>query len=119
MKIIVAATKKFHALSRKQLEALIQTLPSEYFKDIQQVSLEIHPKYQGRCEYDSINKRLRLFIVVDEKTIATTENAIKIFLGGIARMQSGATFFERVRQNDSEFDDFVNKWLPLCLNAAA
>ena len=119
MKIIVAATKKFHALSRKQLEALVQTLPPEYFKDIQEVFLEIHPKYQGRCEYDSINKRLRLFIIVDEKTLATTENAIKIFLGGIARMQSSAPFFERVRQNDSEFEEFVNKWLSKCLKAAA
>jgi hypothetical protein len=119
MKIIVRATKKYHALSRRQMESILDALPEKFFKNVESIWLESGPWHAGRCEYDAIGKRLRLCMVVEEKTSLTTEMAIKIFLDGIARLQVGGPFFERERRSQPEFEEFIKDWFPICLNAAS
>ena len=119
MKIVVAATGHPHALSRHQLEAVFTVLPQELKEGINEVSLETGPWHEGRCEFDAENQRLRLALVVPEKTPETTEKALRILLDGLARRLEGGRFFERARRADGSHDAIVERWLPLCLQAAS
>jgi hypothetical protein len=117
--IVVAATRQPHALSRKQVEAVFRALPDDLTVGIQEVWLETGGWYPERCEYDATNHRLRLNLVVPEKTAATTEKAVRLLLEGLVRRKAGGPFYERVRRPVPDNDALVNKWLPLCLQAAS
>ncbi len=118
MKIVVGATRQPHALSRRQIEAIFSALPPEVTGGIREVWLETGPWYAGRFEYDAQNARVRLALVVPEKTPETAREAIRILLEGLARLRAGEPFFERVRRGQKDHEGFVNEWLPTCLHAA-
>ena len=117
MKIVVSASPQPHALSRREIEAIFAALPSDLTADIAEFDLETGPWHEYRFEYVESQRRARFAFVVPEKTPATTTAALRVLLDGLARLKAGDRFFERIRRDRLENEDFIAQWLPSCLHA--
>jgi hypothetical protein len=117
VKIVVSASPQPHALSRREIEAIFATLPSDLTADIAEFDLETGPWHDNRFEYVASQRRARFAFVVPEKTAATTTAALRVLLDGLARLKTGERFFERVRRDRVENEEFIAEWLPTCLRA--
>jgi hypothetical protein len=115
MKIIVAATRHFHALSRRQVERLFEALPPKYGAQIDEFVLSTFDRWPSPFTYLPLtgNRRVEFCMVVDEKTSATTERAVREMLLGLARIESGSKFDRPLSdQERQEQTPFITKWLP-------
>ena len=119
MKVVVAATRQPHALSRQQVEAVFTILPTDLKAGITEVWLETSPWLHGRCEFDEAGGRVRICLVVPEKTPATTEKALRLLLECLARRADLAPFFERRPRPSPSAEEVIRTWLPECIAAAS
>jgi hypothetical protein len=117
VKIVVAATRHPHALSRREVDTLLAVLPPEYTAPIREVELHSSPIHAGRFEWARETGRAVFGMVVPEKSEATTTEALELFLEGVFRIQQGAPFSERVRRAVPEAREFVQHWVPIALSA--
>jgi hypothetical protein len=115
MKIIVAATRHAHALSRRQVEALFAALPTEFGRDIDEFLLSNFERGAEPFEYVSSARRVEFYMPVVEKTPETTERALQEFVLGLARVQAGSTFWRPLsRAERGDYNEFLDQWLPVC-----
>jgi hypothetical protein len=118
MKIIVAATRHAHALSRRQVEALFAALPPEFGRAIDEFVLSNFERGAEPFEYIASKRRVEFYMPVVEKTAETTERALREFLLGVARMQAGSTFWRPLdRSERRDYEGFLDQWLPVCMAA--
>jgi hypothetical protein len=115
MKIIVAATRHAHALSRRQVEALFEALPPEFDRAIDEFVLSNVKRGAEPFEYIASTRRVEFYMPVVEKTPETIERALREFVLGVARMQAGSTFWRPLdRSERRDYDEFLEQWLPVC-----
>jgi len=115
MKIIVAATRHAHALSRRQIEALFAALPPECGAAIEEFVLSNFKRGTEPFEYIEDQRRAEFYMPVIDKTAETTEQALQEFLLGLARIEGGSTFWRPLdRSERGDYDQFIARWLPVC-----
>ena len=115
MKIVVAATRHAHALSRRQVEKLFAALPPEFSGAIDEFVLSNFERGAEPFEYVASTRRVEFYMPVVEKTPETTERAVREFVLGLARLQAGSTFWRPLdRSERRDYDAFLERWLPVC-----
>lgn len=115
MKIVVAATRHAHALSRRQVEKLFEVLPEEFSRSIDEFLLSNFERGAEPFEYVASARRVEFYMPVVDKTAETTELALREFVLGLARLQAGSTFWRPLdRSERREYEDFLERWLPVC-----
>jgi hypothetical protein len=115
MKIVVAATRHAHALSRRQVEALFAALPSGLADGVDTFLLASWLRGSEPFEYIASQRRIESAMPVVDKTPATTEAAVREFLLGLARMHGGSTFWKPLNRSERcGYDEFVATHLPRC-----
>ncbi len=115
MKIVVAATRHAHALSRRQVEKLFAALPPDFSGAIDEFVLSNFARGAEPFEYIASTRRGEFYTPVVEKTPDTTERALQEFVLGVARMQAGSTFWRPLdRSERRDYDEFLDQWLPAC-----
>lgn len=122
MKIIVAATRHPHALSRREVERVFAALPAEFAHAIDEFVLATFDRWPTAFAYLQLSgkRRVEFSMVVKDKTPATTEVAVRELLLGLSRMQAGSKFDRPVSdQERREHAPFVEQWLPVARAAVA
>ena len=120
VKIIVAAIRHAHALSRRQVETLFNALPSPFAASIDEFVLSNFERGAEPFEYIERWRRVEFYMPVVDKTPETTERALREFVLGIARMQAASTFWRPLdRSERRDYDEFIAEWLPVCRAALA
>ena len=116
MKIVVYNSYGQYALSRAELEAVLESLPRPSWAGIQEFHLaHSHPRYCEAFEYDAASRIGYLIVPVAQKTEASRTNALTALLVGIARVQAGSRFFHALRPKElAEYGAFVATWLHSC-----
>ncbi len=115
MRIVVAATRHAHALSRRQVEKLFAALPPEFGSAIDEFVLSNFERGAEPFEYVASTRRVEFYMPVAEKTPETTERALREFVLGVARMQAGSAFWRPLdRSERRDYDEFLDQWLPVC-----
>jgi hypothetical protein len=118
MKIIVAAIRHAHALSRRQVQALFLALPPAFAEGIDEFLLSNFERGAEPFEYSEPLRRAEFYMPVVDKTPETTEQALRAFLIGIARLQAGSTFWRPLDPSEwRQYDEFLREWLPVCRSA--
>ncbi len=116
MKILVYNFKDQFALSRKQIEIIRNVLPNEYFAQIQEFHITTESPGQERFEFVYESKIAYFEYKVFQKSIETTEDAIKHVLIGLCRIKQKDKFGHFIKERDKEsYNAFIQKWLPKCL----
>ena len=116
MKIVVYNSYGQYALSRAELEAVLESLPRLAWACIQEFHLaHSHPRYCEAFEYDAASRIAYLIFPVAQKTEANRADALAALLVGIARIQAGSRFFRPLKPKElAEYGAFVSTWLPHC-----
>jgi hypothetical protein len=118
MKIVVAATRHAHALSRRQVEKLFAVLPPEFGSGIDEFLLSNFERGAEPFEYIASARRVEFYMPVVDKTPETTERALHEFVLGLSRLQAGSTFWRPLdRSERRDHDGFLKRWLPVCRGA--
>lgn len=115
MKIVVAATRHVHALSRRQVERLFAALPPDFAGGIDEFVLSNFERGAEPFEYIPSARRVEFYMPVVEKTSETTERALGEFVLGLARLRAGSTFWRPLdRSERRDYESFIEQWLPIC-----
>lgn len=116
MKILVYNYENQFALSRKQVETIKNVLPNEYFTPIREFHITTGSPGQERFEYDYESKIAYFEYKVSQKSIETTDDAIRHLLIGLCRIKQKDKFGHFINERDKEsYNSFVQKWLTKCL----
>ena len=119
MKIVVAPPRRFHALSRKQVEAIFAILPKEFSVPIREFIIQEGYRCHEPLEYYRPAKRVTFAMPVDEKTDLTTREAVIALLIGIARIRAKSKFAQPLSRLEREsYSEFVKEWAERALKAA-
>jgi len=122
MKIVVAATRHPHALSRREVERVFAALPSEFARAIDEFVLATFDRWPTAFAYVQLagKRRVEFSMVVKDKTAETTEIAVRELLLGLSRMQGGSKFDRPMSEQERrEHAPFVEQWLPVARAAVA
>jgi hypothetical protein len=116
MKILVYNHYDQYALSRKEIELLVDLLPKEYWARISVLHLaHSHYKKAEPFEYDEKTKVGYLIMPVKEKTAELRNVAIRELLLGLIRIKAKSRFFLPMKSIErEEYKAFVEEWLPRC-----
>lgn len=118
MKIIIYNHRDQYALSRKQLECIRAILPKEYFHPIKEFRLLHDQRNSEAFEYCQSDKTVWFSFMVKEKTPEVISQAVKELLIGLARIKAKSKFYQPLKEQErNEYEPFVKKWLPKCLEA--
>jgi hypothetical protein len=119
MKIVIAQTRQFHALSRKQVEKIFSVLPKDFATPIQEFIIQEDIRCHEPFEYYRPGKRVNFSMLVEEKTDLTTKKAAIALLIGIARIRERSEFFRPLsRVERDSYKKFVEEWLDQVIRAA-
>ena len=116
MKIVVAATRHPHALSRGQVERLFAALPTEFAESIDEFILATFDRWPEPFTWLATQRqnRVEFCMIVKDKTPETTDRALLEFLIGLARIQAGSKFDRPLSKGErAQYTDVVAQWLPV------
>lgn len=122
MKIVVAATRHPHALSRREVERLLAALQSGFAAAMDEFVLSTFDRWPAAFTDLQLagKRRVEFCMVVKDKTSETTEVALREFLLGLSRMEAGSKFDRPVSdQERREHACFIERWLPVARAAIA
>jgi hypothetical protein len=118
MKILVYNTEYQYALSRKQIEIIKETLPKEFFSPIHEFHITTGSPGQERFEFDYKTKTACFEYKISQKTPEIMEDAVKTLLVGLCRIKAKVKFGHFIKRNEIiDYLLFIDKWIPICLNA--
>ncbi|WP_459925980.1 hypothetical protein, partial [Desulfatiferula olefinivorans] len=118
MKIIVYNYKDQYALSRKQLEKLIEVLPNKYFAPIQEFHITYSRRGSERFEYVQEYKQAHFCYPVEQKNNEIVSDAVRELLIGLARMKTSTMWGYKLSENErSLYQDFLDKWHSKCMSS--
>ena len=101
-RIVVQNSADQFALSRKQLETIMDVLPNRYFKPIEEILLCSSMRNEEPFEYSIETKTVYFSCPVKQKTREDVEQAVEAMLVGLARIEAGSTFFRPLRQRERQ-----------------
>lgn len=118
MKIIIQNHTDQFALSRSQIECIKNILPKEYFQPVKSFHLLDDHRNIEVFEYFKDDRIVWYSFLVKEKTSEIITKAIEELLIGLARIKANSRFYHPLKDNERlEYQPFVDKWLPKCLEA--
>lgn len=118
MKIIVYNSKDQYALSRKQIEKVRDTLPSEYFAPIQEFHLIHSLRGAERFEFVQSSKVAYFYYPVEQKISEIVNEAIIELLIGLARIKSNTKWGYPLGDTERVINlEFAKKWHQKCIAA--
>jgi hypothetical protein len=121
VKIVIYNSHSQYALSRAEIEAIRNVLPTVCWAGIEQ--LHIARSDSEHCEsfeFDSKRKTAYLIIPVLVKTATSRTEAIRSLLIGLARIKGGSRFFLPLKTCELlKYEEFVSHWAPSCEAALA
>jgi hypothetical protein len=116
MKILVYNSANQFALSRKEIEAIQNVLPKEYFVPIREFHLTTGSPGQERFEYDYKTKIAYFEYKVEQKSAETTNDAIEHLLTGLIRIKEKDVFGHLIKTSKMvHYESFIQEWKPKCL----
>ena len=111
IKIVVQNYADQFALSRKQVETIIDVLPDKYFAKIRMLLLCSSASNKEPFEYAPETQVAYFSYPVSQKTGEDVERAVEAMLVGLARIEAGDTFRRLLRDRDRrQYDAFVAAW---------
>ena len=111
VKIVVHNYSDQFALSRKQVETIIDTLPNRYFGPIKEIHLCADQRNEEPFEFADIRNIVYFSYPVKQKTAEDVERAVEAMLVGLARIAAGSRFYLPMKQSErQEYDEFVSLW---------
>lgn len=112
-KIVVYNTADQYALSRRQVERIIEILPNSYFAPIQDVHLCSGAWNVEPFEYNRGHKTVYFSCLIKQKTKDDVANAVELFLIGLARIRAHSRFYHPLKAREREtYEAFVAEWMP-------
>jgi hypothetical protein len=118
MKIIVHNHIDQYALSRKQIECILETLPKEYFQPIMEFRLLDDSRNTEIFEFSKQNRIAWYSYLAKEKTPEILLKATEELLMGLARIKANSKFYHPLKEQErDEYKPFVDEWLPKCMMA--
>ncbi len=116
MKILVYNSANQFALSRKEIEAIQNVLPKEYFVPIHEFHLTTGSPGQERFEYDYKTKIAYFEYKVEQKSAEITNDAIEHLLTGLKRIKEKDVFGHLIKKSEKvHYESFIQEWKPKCL----
>ncbi len=117
-KIIVQNFADQFALSRKQIEPIINILPDPCFQSINEILLCFDERNKEPFEYSAEKRAVYFSYPVKQKTREDVEKAVEAFLVGLARINADSTFYRPIRQPERrEFGNLISPWKARVLEA--
>lgn len=119
MKIVVYNFKDQYALSRKQVMAIQEVLPNEYFAPIKEFHITHTRRGAEAFEWKSKEKIAHFSFPTKEKSAEIVAEAITELLKGLARIKEKTKWgYPIPAQEQVIYQSFIEKWKQRCANAA-
>ncbi len=110
-RIVVQNFTDQFALSRNEIETIMDVLPTRYFEPIEKILLCSSSTGEEPFEYAIETKTVYFACPVKQKTREDVERAVEAMLVGLARIESGSSFFRPLRRRErQDYNEFVSLW---------